>query len=232
MKVPMDLLTSVLFPDNPDVIIEDVAIENHVLIFSLRSTRLCAECPVCGCSSTKVHGSYGRKPADLPCLTFSVRLHLHVRRFLCQNNQCERKTFAEPFAGLVVAYARRTLRQTHVLRELAFSLGGKPGAHMAATLVCQVSRDTLLRLLRRSPLPPAPVPQVLGIDDWAWRRGHTYERSSSISSAISQWICCRIGKRRPWQTGCANTLGYKLPAVIVEVIMQKGFAKVHQAPFR
>lgn len=174
MKVPMNLLTSVLFPDNPDVIIEDVTIEDKVLIFSLRSTRLYAECPVCAFSSTKVHGSSVRKPADLPCLTYSVRLHLRVRRFLCTNTQCERKTFAEPFAELVVAYARRTLRQTHVLRELAFSLGGKPGAHLAATLACQVSRDTLLRLLRRSPLPPSPVPQVLGVDDWSWRRGHTY----------------------------------------------------------
>ncbi|GHO82655.1 ISL3 family transposase [Dictyobacter formicarum] len=170
----MNLLTSVLFPDNPDVIIEEVTIEDNVLIVSLRSTRLCGACPVCGFSSTKVHGSYVRKPADLPCLTYAVRLHLRVRRFLCPNTQCERKTFAEPFAGLVVHKPRRTLRQTHVLRELAFSLGGKPGAYQTATLACQVSRDTLLRLLRRSPLPPAPVPQVLGIDDWSWRRGHTY----------------------------------------------------------
>ena len=174
MKVPMDLLTNVLFPDTPDVIIEEVSIEGKVLIVSLRSTRPCAECPGCACSSTRVHGSYMRKPADLPCLTYAVRLHLRVRRFLCPNPQCERKTFAEPFAGLVVAYARRTLRQTQVLRELAFRLGGKPGAHLAATIECQVSRDTLLRLLRRSPLPPAPVPQVLGVDDWSWRRGHTY----------------------------------------------------------
>jgi len=170
----MNLLTSVLFPDTPDVIIEEVTIEGKVLIFSLRSTRLCAECPACACSSTKVHGSYVRKPADLPCLAYSVRLYLHVRRFLCPNTQCKRKTFAEPFAGLVVAYARRTLRQTQVLRELAFRLGGKPGAHLAATLKCQVSRDTLLRLLRRTPLPPTPVPQVLGVDDWSLRRGHTY----------------------------------------------------------
>src|SRR5690349_17589911 len=105
MKVRMNLLTNVLFPDTPDVIIEDVTIEGNVLVFSLRSTRVCAACPVCVCSSTKVHGSYVRKPADVPCLTYAVCLHLHVRRFLCQNIQCERKTFAEPFAGLVVAYA-------------------------------------------------------------------------------------------------------------------------------
>ncbi|MBV9230328.1 MAG: transposase family protein [Chloroflexi bacterium] len=166
----MNLLTNVLFPDTSDVIIEDVTIEGNVLIFALRSTRVGAVCPVCACLSTKVHGSYVRKPVDVPCLTYAVRLHLRVRRFLCPNIQCERKTFAEPFAGLVVAYARRTLRQTQVLRELAFSLGGKPGARLAATLMCQVSRDTLLRLLRRSPLPPVPVPQVLGIDDWGATR--------------------------------------------------------------
>ena len=39
MKVLMDLLTSVLFPDTPDVIIEDVTIEDKVLIISLQSTR-------------------------------------------------------------------------------------------------------------------------------------------------------------------------------------------------
>ena len=38
MKVPMNLLTSILFPDTPDVIIENVTIEDKVLIVSLRST--------------------------------------------------------------------------------------------------------------------------------------------------------------------------------------------------
>jgi hypothetical protein len=57
MKVPMNLLTNVLFPDNPDVIIEEMTIEDKVLIFSLRSTQLHAQCPGCANSSTKVHGS-------------------------------------------------------------------------------------------------------------------------------------------------------------------------------
>ena len=36
------------------------------------------------------------------------------------------------------------------------------------------SRNTLLRRVRRFPLPDAPAPEVIGIDDWAQRKGHTY----------------------------------------------------------
>jgi transposase len=104
----------------------------------------------------------------------SVRLHLEVRRFFCQNERCSRKTFAESFPHLVQAYARRTLRQTHVLEELAFALGGKPGAYLAEALGCSASRETLLRLLRGKVLAPSPTPRVLGRDEWAWRKGRTY----------------------------------------------------------
>jgi transposase len=36
------------------------------------------------------------------------------------------------------------------------------------------SRSTLLRLVRDAALPPPGDPQVLGVDDWAWRRGQRY----------------------------------------------------------
>jgi transposase len=32
----------------------------------------------------------------------------------------------------------------------------------------------LLRLVRAAPAPPAPAPQVIGVDEWAWRRGQRY----------------------------------------------------------
>ena len=37
-----------------------------------------------------------------------------------------------------------------------------------------VSPRTLLRLIRRQPLPPQPTPTVLGVDDFALRRGQVY----------------------------------------------------------
>ena len=36
------------------------------------------------------------------------------------------------------------------------------------------SGDTVLRLVRAMPLPESPMPRVLGVDDWARRKGHTY----------------------------------------------------------
>ncbi len=147
-------------------------LQRHLL--RVRSTKTPVQCPVCASSSVKVHSRYIRTPADLPCLEYAVRLQLQVRRFFCQNGNCPRKTFAEPFPALVETHARRTARQARLLREVAFALGGKAGAGLLGRLGIRVSRDTLLRLLRGSPLPDLPVPRVLGLDDWAWRKGHTY----------------------------------------------------------
>ena len=49
-----------------------------------------------------------------------------------------------------------------------------PRRPRARRLAIPVSPDTLLRLILRTPAPPRPTPAVLGLDDWAYRKGHRY----------------------------------------------------------
>lgn len=47
---------------------------------------------------------------------------------------------------------------------------------LASRLLLPVSKDTLLRSIRRG-IPTqeaAPPPRIIGIDDWAWKKGHRY----------------------------------------------------------
>jgi len=101
-------------------------------------------------------------------------VRLEVRRFVCATRGCPRNTFAERFPTLTHAYARRTLRQTEALVEVAFANGGKAGAQLAKRLAMPTSRDTLLRLIRSTAVPPRKTPQVLGLDDFAWKKGDRY----------------------------------------------------------
>ena len=133
-----------------------------------------ARCPACGVWSEAGHGSYLRRPADLPLLGRSVQIALRVRRFRCHNAACERSTFAERLPGLVAANARRTRRLAAAQSAVAVALGGEASARLLPRLAMATSADTLLRLVRALPLPAAPTPVALGVDDWAFKRGNTY----------------------------------------------------------
>lgn len=163
-----------LFSLPADLHLEDVLIENGLLTFILLSTRTEVQCPDCAQPSSRVHSRYRRTLADLPCQGLAVRLHLQVRRFFCNEPTCARKTFAEPFASLAPAYARRTSRQATSLRAVGAALGGRAGMRLVKALAMPTSRFTLLRLLRRTSLPPSRTPRVLGLDDFAWKKGDRY----------------------------------------------------------
>lgn len=131
-------------------------------------------CPSCETRSDRVHGRYVRRLADLACEGTPVRLHLQVRRFRCGAAACPRRTFVERLPTFAPPKARRTGRLAHLVTRVDMALGGEAGARLLPTLDATASADTVLRLVRRAPVPTAPTPRVLGIDEWARRKGHTY----------------------------------------------------------
>jgi transposase len=97
-----------------------------------------------------------------------------VKRFRCLNVECPKITFVERLPDLLPFHAQRTNRLTVVLRELGFALGGEAGARITGILQMHWSANTLLRIMRNTVLDEYPPPRVLGVDDWAIRKGRTY----------------------------------------------------------
>ena len=154
--------------------VEQVVVADDAVQIHLYRTARTARCPNCRRRSHRVHSSYRRRIADLPVARSEVVLHLRVRRFRCSASKCSRRIFAEQVPGLAGRRARRSSPLLAVLREIGFALGGRPGARLGSRLQMPASRSTLLRLVRQAPSPPPAAPRVLGVDDWAWRRGQRY----------------------------------------------------------
>ncbi len=165
-----------LLPDPAILALVDLEVDEAtktITAFAL-TTSPQANCPVCGHPAQRVHSHYVRKLADLPCCGQPVRWLVQVRRFWCENGACERKIFTERLPTCAPAYARRTVQQATILGELAFALGGKASERISPLLSMAVSHDTLLRLLRRWEAPAPKTPRILGVDDFAWKKGRRY----------------------------------------------------------
>src|SRR5207302_8865565 len=139
----------------------------------VRSTQTRVSCPLCATPARRIHSRYARILADLPWADYRVRLQLRVREWFCRNRQCRRRIFTERLPTVAAPWARRTLRLAQHLVDVGLALGGKAGVSLSQRWDLAVSRNTLLRLLRRLPVPAYPTPTVLGVDDFALRERHT-----------------------------------------------------------
>lgn len=84
-----------------------------------------------------------------------------------------RQIFAERRESTVGApFARGTARLERIVHHLGLAPGGRPGQSLAQRLLPPVSNDTLPRVVRRRAVQPPKAPRLIGIDDFARKRGH------------------------------------------------------------
>ncbi len=162
---------STLLADPTAIRLEKIIQHPSSLTLVVRATQPEAECPRCCRLSKRVHSYYTRTVADLPWHGVSVRLELRTRRFRCKNSLCTKRIFCERLPRVVAHYARKTARLEDALRLIGLLLGGEAGARATRRLAIKTSPDTLLRRVRRAVPVCSPAPRVLGVDDFAFRRG-------------------------------------------------------------
>lgn len=197
----------------PQSCIQQVEVTPHLITLTLSMKTTEAPCPLCERPSRRVHSRYQRTLQDLACGGKTLRLLVQVRRFWCHNAACARKIFAERLPELTGVYARRTTRCTAVLTELSFALGGRPGARLSAGLGIPGNRMTLLRILRRTPVRAVCTPRILGVDEWAYRRGKTYHAPHNLAKTVLEFPVCilRAPLRQRYGVVCLHTPWHQQP---------------------
>jgi transposase len=160
-----------LLPASRALRLTEVTVAPTDVCLQLATTAAAACCPRCAVPSSSVHSRYQRHLTDLPWGTRPVHIQLTGRKFICRHANCPRRIFTERVPELVAPYAGKTHRLIAALQAIGMALGRQAGARLAHRLGLPASRDTLLRLVRRLPLPTVPPLSAIGVDDWAhWKR--------------------------------------------------------------
>ena len=165
-----------LLPHLAGTVAEGAGEDAGRVVLRVRPAAAQAACPGCGTLSGRVHGGYPRRLRDVPAGGRDVVIVLAARRFRCADPGCPKVTFTEQVDGPDLRYSRRTPPLAAMLAAVAVALCGRAGARLAAALgIAAPGRSTMTRLVMAAPVPePGRAPRVLGVDDFALRKGHVY----------------------------------------------------------
>jgi transposase len=167
-----------------------------------------APCPACLKISHSRHSRYWRTLKAPPSRGCTATLKLQVNRWRCRNRRCSVRFFTRPLVGVVEAYARETNRARDLTLLIGHALGGLPGERLMSRLNLATSDDTILRRLKHLPREPVSSEvRVMGVDEWAWRKGQTFgtilvdlERgrvvdvlAESSADALAAWLTAHPG---------------------------------------
>lgn len=190
----------------PDCTIDKIETLELGLVLYLRTRQQNACCPSCTSRSRRIHSYYTRSIRDTAIGDGAVFLKLKVRRFYCLNAKCQQQTFTERLY-LFAPYARRTERLKSVQTRIGTSLGGEAGSRLLAALKMPLSAAHILQDIRIQETESYPTPRVLGVDDWAIKRGRTYGTilvdlethkvvdllSDRSAAALELWLKAHLG---------------------------------------
>ena len=138
-----------LLPPDSDLRVDGIYQQEEVLVIMVSSAACQSACHRCGALSGRVHSHYHRHPRDVPLSGSTAQMDICVRRFFCDNLECQATTFGERMPELIAPHAHRTTRLAHQQQQVALESGGEAGVRVLKRLGMATSPDTLLRLIRK-----------------------------------------------------------------------------------
>ena len=166
---------SSFFPKD-SFIVTDIENNDNEILIKLKSKASSCECPKCHTISNHYHGTYIRKTQDLPILGKSALLEITSRDYCCDNEDCDVVTIAETYHGFLNPYSRKTERLEDFICTLALETSCEGASRICKLIGIDISGDTIIRLLinRYEQQPEFEYGSVIGIDDFAFKKRHTY----------------------------------------------------------
>lgn len=141
----MIMLMSFLMFGESQLHIDGVELGTDTIVLSISSTNPTGMCPLCGVPSVRIHSNYQRHPGDLALAGYGVCLHMNVRKFFCDNDNCERTIFTERLPSVLAPYACYTNRLADQQRHVAFALGGEA---LKRTTECLYGYNVNMHIIR------------------------------------------------------------------------------------
>jgi transposase len=168
------LSLDILFPHLRDFRLLSYSRETTRLVLTCERVTPSAPCPVCGTTDHRTHSRYQRTVWDLSVQNVQVLLHLHVRKFYCDQPDCPRRIFAEQLPQVTSPHGSFTFALRQFLGQLGREQGGASAARSSTLQGMQVTARAILRFMHALALPSIAPPRIIGLDEWAWKRGQRY----------------------------------------------------------
>lgn len=152
---------------------ETVFKNQKVLLLSIESENKICKCPNCGALCETNVGTYWRDIEDIPYNFESIWLHIHVHKFKCPNEKCEKKYFDE-----ILPFARKNKVKSdnfiQFILTLSIFMSSTATSLILSLLGCNVSADTVDNILQKIVIKDDINVEAIGVDDVAIRKGQIY----------------------------------------------------------
>ncbi len=123
-------------------------IEKDIYITCEMNTTQC-KCPYCEEKSDRIHSKYIRAIDDLPIQNNGVKLKLIVRKFFCNNPNCNHKTFGERYS-FVEPKAVKTNRLSEYINKIGLRSSSMDTVRDLKEAGIKISSNTVLRIIKKN----------------------------------------------------------------------------------